>query len=146
MEPYIAPKIQQWNSGKAQDTCARIVIVGNINENQTHPYNYKFKDILIFNSMHNAVTEPTRLLPSLAHWSTLFLLVKWNRYIQDFLTHNFISDHCGAYICINWKLSIDKTFKAGCGIKNALTFTNLMTRFVLTIGHFYQKIRYKFKS
>jgi hypothetical protein len=46
---------------KALEQCSRIILVGDVNEDQLNLNNHKFKDGLILNDINNIIRGPTRV-------------------------------------------------------------------------------------
>ena len=87
---------------KALDICNKIIIVGDINEDQLNPSNNHLKDILLINDLSNVITQPTRVIDN-SSILTDPIIVTQNFTILDSgvldVPHN-ISDHKATYISI----------------------------------------------
>lgn len=97
----------------AFDISNKVLVLGDVNEDQLNPRNHKFKDILTVNDLHNVINEPTRVSN---HSSTLLdpiaisnNIVAFNSGI--FPTSNDISDHFGTYAHIQCSGSTSMPFK-----------------------------------
>ena len=97
--------VELWNRlniciDKALEFSNRIIIVGDINEDQLNLNNHKFKDILMLNNMSNVICDPTRvsqtsstLIDPIAITSNIHCL-----HAGTFNTDKRYSDHYGTFI------------------------------------------------
>lgn len=89
---------------KALETSTKIILMGDINEDQLCASNHKFRDILIMNGFTNVITLPTRVTENTA---TLIDPIAISNTV-DFLhsgiyqTPKDISDHFGTYAYFNY--------------------------------------------
>ena len=96
------------NIEKALDITNNIIILGDMNEDLLNPNMHNLKDVLLLNSLHNIISEPTRQLalldPIIVHedMSTLSQGI-----IQ---VPNEISDHCATYVHIPFEYPLHDTF------------------------------------
>ena len=84
------------------------MILGDMNEDLLNPNMHNLKDVLLLNSLHNIISEPTRQLalldPIIVHedMSTLSQGI-----IQ---VPNEISDHCATYVHTSFEYPLHDTF------------------------------------
>ena len=96
------------NIEKALDITNNIIILGDMNEDLFNPNKHNLKDVLLLNSFHNIISEPTRQLalldPIIVHedMSTLSQGM--------FQVPNEISDHCATYVHIPFEYPLHDTF------------------------------------
>ena len=85
-----------------------IIILGDMNEDLLNPNMHNLKDVLLLNSLHNIISEPTRQLalldPIIGHEDILPLS---QGIIQ---VPNEISDHCATYVNIPFEYPLHGTF------------------------------------
>jgi exonuclease III len=98
---------------KALEISKKIVIVGDINEDQLNPNSYNLKNIMVTNNLRNVILKPTRVT---AHTSTLIdpILIsdQINYSDSDTIdTPDIISDHHGTYIFIKSNQITNKVYK-----------------------------------
>ncbi len=85
---------------KAFETSNKIIIVGDINEDQLDLRNHHFKDVLLLNNMSNVIIDATRVSPTSR---TLIDPIAITNNIQSlhsgiFQTDSDLSDHYGTYM------------------------------------------------
>ena len=68
--------------GNATEISYNIIIVGDLNNDQLNPNNYKFRDIVLMNNMINTINEPTRVS---THSSTILYPIAVSKVV---LVHN----------------------------------------------------------
>ncbi len=100
------------NLETAIDSTNKIIIVGDVNEDQLNERNHKLKDILILNSLKNIITSPTRITDTS---STLIdpIIVDQDQAIikSDVLPiPNDISDHSATLIILPSELSSNTSY------------------------------------
>ena len=101
-------QVEFWNRlniciDEASEISNKIIIVGDINEDQLNMNNNKFRDILTLNNMENIITEPTRIS---LYSRTLLDPIGITRniaYLHSGIheTDKHISDHFGTFIFLN---------------------------------------------
>ncbi len=97
----------------ASEIANRIILVGDINEDQLNPANNKFRNILLINNMKNVINEPTRLTD---YSRTLLdpIAVTENLVVYDhgtIHTPSTVSDHYGTYVYVRCNLHLTTSFK-----------------------------------
>ncbi len=100
------------NLETAIDSTNKIIMVGDVNEDQLNVRNHKLKDILNINSLKNVITAPTRVTDTT---STLLdpIIVDMDQDIikSDVLsTPQGISDHNATLIILSSELSSNRTY------------------------------------
>ncbi len=100
------------NLETAIDSTNKIIMVGDVNEDQLNERNHKLKDILILNSLKNIITSPTRITDTS---STLIdpIIVDQDQAIikSDVLPiPNDISDHSATLIILPSELSSNTSY------------------------------------
>ena len=96
------------NIEKALDITNNIINLGDMNEDLLNPNMHNLKDVLLLNSLHNIISEPTRQLalldPIIVHEdiSTLSQGI-----IQ---VPNEINDHCATYVHKPFEYPLHDTF------------------------------------
>ncbi len=98
---------------RASEIGTRIVLVGDINEDQLNPTNTKFKNVLMLNNMKNIINEPTRVTE---HSQTLIdpIAITGDISIYDsgiIQTPPEVSDHRGTYVYFRSNLQSAVPFK-----------------------------------
>ena len=93
---------------KALDITNNILIFGNMNENLLNTNMHHLKDVLIPNSVHNIISEPTRQLALLDH---IILHEDMSPVNQGIIkVPPAISDHCATYVYLPFEYSVHGTF------------------------------------
>ncbi len=98
---------------RASEIGTRIVLVGDINEDQLNPTNTNFKNVLMLNNMKNIINEPTRVTE---HSQTLIgpIAITGDISIYDsgiIQTPPEVSDHRGTYVYFRSNLQSAVPFK-----------------------------------
>ena len=84
------------NIEKALDTTNNIIILGDMNEDLFNPNMHYLKDVLLINSLHNTITEPTRQLTLL---DPIILHEDMTPLNQGIIkVPSEISDRCATYV------------------------------------------------
>ena len=126
------------NIEKALDITNNIIILGDMNEYLLNPNMHNLKDVLLLNSLHNIISEPTRQLalldPIIDHedMSTLSQGI-----IQ---VPNEISDHCATYVHIPFECPLHDTFTKMYGYKKVQIMNCSIKKYLILIGHVFIKV------
>ena len=90
------------------DTTNNIIILGDMNEDLFNPNMHNLIDVLLINSLHNIIAEPTRQLalvdPIILHED----MTPLNQGIIKVPSE--ISDHCATYVYLPFKYPLHGTF------------------------------------
>ena len=90
------------------DITNNIIILGDMNEDLLNPNMHHLKDVLLLNSLHNIISEPTRQLalldPIILHDDMSPLNQGIIRVPPD------ISDHCATYVYLPFEYPVHGTF------------------------------------
>ncbi len=111
----------------ASEKVNRIVLVGDINEDQLNPRMHKFRDILTLNNMINVINIPTRITDQS---QTLIdpVCVSDNITVHDSGVLNTppdISDHHGTFIHLNFDIQSPVIYKRKVWYYNRADFNRL---------------------
>ena len=86
------------NIENALDITNKIIILGDLNEDILNPNMHNLKDVLLLNSLHNIISEPTRKLALL---DPIIVNEDMSPLSQGIIqVPNEISDHCATYVHI----------------------------------------------
>ena len=96
------------NIENALDITNNIIILGDMNEDLLNPNMHHLKDVLLLNSLHNIISEPTRQLalldPIILHDDMSPLNHGIIKVPPD------ISDHCATYVYLPFEYPVHGTF------------------------------------
>ena len=96
------------NNENALDTTNNIIILGGMNEDLFNPNMYNLKDVLLINSLHNTITEPTRQLALL---DPIILHEDMTPLNQGIIkVPSEINDHCATYVYLQFEYPLYGTF------------------------------------
>ena len=97
---------------KALDASKRIIIVGDLNENQLNVQNYHVKDILTINNLVNTIEVPTRVTTTSATLLDLIIVPDSEKILDsDVIKINpAVSDHSATYILVDFSYKYEQSF------------------------------------
>ena len=106
------------NIEKALDITNNSIILGDMNEHLLNPNMHNLKDVLLRNSFHNIISEPTRQLALLDH---IILHEDRSPLFQGIIrVPPDISDHCATYVYVPFEYTEHGSFTRNvCMYKNA---------------------------
>ena len=97
-----------------------IIILGDLNEDLLNPNFRKLKDVLIINSLHNIITEPTRLNALLDP-----IIIPTNMHFFDsgvLPNPPEVTDHCATYICLSFPYDLKPVLERTVYLYNKADF------------------------
>ena len=96
------------NIERALDITNNIIILGDMNEDLLNPNMHHLKDVLLLNSLHNIISEPTRQLALL---DPIILHNDMSQLNQGIIkVPPDISDHCATYVHLPFEYPVHGTF------------------------------------
>lgn len=98
---------------KALEFSNRIIIVGDLNEDQLNEQNHYLKDLLSMNNLENVIQEPTRITTSSATLLDVIVVSEDERILHSGIvqTDPTISDHSAVYVFITFSYNHENSFK-----------------------------------
>ena len=96
------------NIERALDITNNIIILGDMNEDLLNPNMHHLKDVLLLNSLHKIISEPTRQLALL---DPIILHDDMSPSYQGIIrVPPYISDHCATYVYLPFEYPVHGTF------------------------------------
>ena len=126
------------NIEKALDISINILILGDMNEDLLNLNMHNLKDVLLLNSLHNIISEPTRPLalldPIIGH-EDISPLSQWIIQVP-----NKISDYCTTYVHIPFEYPLHGTFTRNVWIYKDANKELFNKKYLILIGHVFIKV------
>ena len=111
----------------------KIIILGDMNEELLNPNMHNLKYVLLFNSLHNIISEPTRQLALL---DPIIVHEDMSPLSQGIIqVPNEISDHCTTYVHIPFEYPLHITYTRNVWIYKDAKYELFNKKYRISIGN-----------